>query len=208
VRRQLQELEASRRRIVEAGDAQRRRLARELRESAERHLSEVASDLDKLGAGGDKDGFAAMLAETRAELERAQVELGEFARGIHPRVLTDGGLPAALADVARRATLPVEVSSIDGRFPPPVEAAAYFVCSEALANIGKYADASRAFIEVTERDGMLVVSVTDDGRGGATLDAGSGLRGLADRVEALGGRLHVESPPGEGTVVFAELPLS
>jgi signal transduction histidine kinase len=193
---------------VEAGDAQRRRLARELRESAERRLSEVASHLDQIGGGGDNGRSAAMLAETRAELERARVELGEFARGVHPRVLTDGGLRAALADIARRAALPVELSSVDGRFPAPIEAAAYFVCSEALANIGKYADASRASIEVAERDGVLVVTVTDDGRGGAKLEAGSGLRGLADRVEALGGRLHVESPPGEGTALFAELPLS
>jgi signal transduction histidine kinase len=149
-----------------------------------------------------------MLAETRGELERAQVELGEFAQGIHPRLLTDGGLRPALADLASRAAVPVELTALDARFPAPVEAAAYFVCSEALANVGKYAKASRAWIEVERRDGALLLSVKDDGRGGASPDAGSGLRGLADRVEALGGRLSVDSPPGEGTVLFAELPVS
>jgi signal transduction histidine kinase len=208
VRRQLDELEASRRRIVEAGDAQRRRLEGELREGAERRLFEVASLLGGLARDGDKSSFSAMLAETRGELERAQAELGEFARGVHPRMLTEGGLRAALTDLAGRAAVPIEVSVVDGRFPVSIEAAAYFVCSEALANIGKYAEASRAAIAVERRDGTLAVSVMDDGRGGASLDAGSGLRGLADRVEAIGGRLHVESPPGEGTVVSAELPLS
>ncbi len=209
VRRQVAELEASRRRIVEAADAQRRRLERELREGAEQRLAEVRALLDEAGRGaGDGSPFAAMLTETRAELERAQSELSEFARGIHPRTLTDGGLPLALTDLAGRAAVPVELSVADGRFPPPVEAAAYFVCSEALANIGKYAQASRAAIDVDSRDGKLVVSVSDDGRGGASLDAGSGLRGLVDRVEALGGRLNVESPPGEGTLLVAELPLT
>ena len=149
-----------------------------------------------------------MLAETRGELERAQAELGEFARGVHPRVLTEGGLRPALADLAGRAAIPIEVAVVDGRFPISIEATAYFVCSEALANIGKYAEASRAAIAVERRDGNLSVTVRDDGRGGASLDSGSGLRGLADRVEAIGGRLHVESPRGAGTVVFAELPLS
>jgi signal transduction histidine kinase len=104
--------------------------------------------------------------------------------------------------------VPVGLNVTQSRFPAPVEAAAYFVCSEALANIGKYAKASRAAIEIAQRDGVLCVSIDDDGRGGANLDAGSGLRGLADRVEALGGRLRVDSPPGKGTVLSAELPLS
>jgi signal transduction histidine kinase len=149
-----------------------------------------------------------MLEETRAELKRARTELREFARGIHPRVLTEEGLAPSLADLAGRATVPVGLNVTQSRFPAPVEAAAYFVCSEALANIGKYAKASRAAIEIAQRDGVLCVSIDDDGRGGANLDAGSGLRGLADRVEALGGRLRVDSPPGRGTVLSAELPLS
>jgi len=206
VRSQLQEIEASRRRIVEAGDVQRRRLERELHEGAEQRLAEVAVLLDEVAEGAGVD-FGAMFEETRAELERAQAELIEFAHGIHPRVLTEGGLTAALADLADRAAVPVDLAVTEGRFPAAVEDAAYFVCSEALTNIGKYAEASRATIEVLRRDGTVTLSVTDDGRGGATLETGLGLRGLADRVEALGGRLLVESRRGEGTVVSAELPL-
>ncbi len=188
IRRRLDELEASRRRIVEAGDAQRRRLARELRDGAELHLAEVGALLDKVGAEADGSSpLAALLAETRAELERARTELEEFGRGIHPRLLTEGGLGPALADLAGRARVPVDLAVADGRVAPPFEAAAYFVCSEALANIGKYAEASRVAVR---------------------LDGGSGLRGLADRVEALGGSLRVESPPGKGTLLVAELPLS
>ena len=167
----------------------------------------MAALLDETGAGASA-GFVALLAETREELARAQAELVEFARGIHPRRLTEDGLPAALAELASRSGVPVELTVADGRFSEPIEAAAYFVCSEGLANVGKYAQASRAGIEVARRDGILAVAVHDDGRGGATLDAGSGLRGLADRVEALGGRLSVKSPPGGGTVLSAELPVS
>jgi signal transduction histidine kinase len=208
VRRQVVELEASRRRIVEAGDAQRRRLESALREGAERRLVHVEALLAESGGDANGAGFAAMLAETQAELERARSELGEFARGIHPRVLTEGGLPAALRDLADRSGVPVELEAPEERFPAPVEAAAYFVCSEALTNVGKYAHASRAIVEVAQADGKLVVSVADDGEGGASLDHGSGLRGLADRVEALGGQLSVTSPPGEGTRLVAELPLT
>jgi signal transduction histidine kinase len=206
VRSQLEEIEASRRRIVEAGDTQRRRLERELHEGAERRLVEVAALLDGAGEGAGVN-FGAMLEETRVELERAQAELIEFARGIHPRVLTEGGLAAALADLADRAAVPVDLAVTESRFPAAVEAAVYFVCSEALTNVGKYAEASRATIEVTLRDGVVTLSVRDDGRGGASMDAGFGLRGLADRVEALGGRLSIESRLGEGTLVSAELPL-
>ena len=208
VRRRLEELEASRRRIVEAADAQRRRLESELRKGAEQRLTEVAALLGQLDEDRSGPAFRATLDETRAELERAQTELSEFARGIHPRVLAEGGLPAGLADLVRRAAVPVRLSVADGRFAPPVEAAAYFVCSEALANIGKYAEASEAALAVEEREGALVVSVRDDGRGGASVAAGSGLRGLADRVEALGGHLTVESPPGHGTLLVAELPIT
>ncbi|MFL5914982.1 MAG: hypothetical protein ACJ752_05010 [Gaiellaceae bacterium] len=206
IRSQLEAIESSRRRIVEAGDAQKQRLERQLREGAERRLAEVAALLEEPCdvAGAD---YLATLAETREELARAQAELREFARGIHPAVLTDGGLGPALADLVARAPVPVELVVTEGRFAAPVEAVAYFVCSEALANIGKYAEASRAAIEVAARNGVLWVSVNDDGRGGASLEAGSGLRGLADRVEALGGSLHLESPLGAGTALSAELPL-
>jgi signal transduction histidine kinase len=206
IRRQLEELEASRRRVVEAGDAERRRLERELREGAERRLAEVEALLEEAGREASAS-FAATLAETKAEVVQARSELSEFARGVHPRVLSDGGLPAALREVADRSGVPVELVVSDARFAPPVEAAAYFICVEALTNVDKYAQASYASVEVVERDGTLAVSVSDDGRGGATLDAGSGLRGLADRVEALGGRLTVTSPGGEGTRLVAELPV-
>jgi len=205
IRRQVQEIEASRRRIVEAADVERRRLERELQEGAEQRLAQVETALLESAGNGDQ---AALFDEALAELGRARAELQEFAQGIHPRVLTEGGLPAALADLARRATVPVELSAPQERVSPSVEAAAYFVCSEALANIGKYAEATRAAIEIKRAGERLLVSVRDDGVGGASLEKGSGLRGLADRVEALGGRLTVESPPGEGTVLVAELPIT
>jgi signal transduction histidine kinase len=204
IRRQVDEIEASRRRIVEAADKERRRLERELQEGAEQRLAQV-EDAIRESANGD---HAELFDEALAELGRARAELQEFAQGIHPRVLTEGGLPAALEDLARRAPVPVELSAPQERVPPAVEAAAYFVCSEALANIGKYAEASRATVEVTRAGERLLVSVRDDGIGGASLEKGSGLRGLADRVEALGGRLSVESPPGEGTLLVAELPIT
>jgi signal transduction histidine kinase len=207
VRSQLDEIEASRRRIVEAADTQRRRLERELRDGAEQRLSEVAALLDETGEEGDA-AFLALLAETRAELGRAQAELIELARGIHPRGLTEGGLAVALAELASRSAVAVDLMVAEERFPAPIEAAAYFVCSEALANVAKHAQASRVGIEVARRDRVLALSVRDDGQGGASLDSGSGLGGLVDRVEAFGGRLHVASPPGRGTVVSAELPLS
>jgi signal transduction histidine kinase len=151
--------------------------------------------------------FESMLAETLADLANARDELGEFARGVHPSVLSEGGLDAALADLAEHTTVPVELSPCGERFEPAVEAAAYFVCAEALTNIGKYAEASHAAIAAIRRDDRLHVSVADDGIGGADVDAGSGLRGLRDRVEALGGTLSVESPAGAGTRIVASLPL-
>jgi signal transduction histidine kinase len=206
VLRQVDELEASRRRIVEAGDAERRRLEGELREGAEQRLVDVETLLDE-AAHRAQGGIAVMLAETQAKLEQTRSELREFARGIHPRVLTDRGLAASLAELAERSATPVELRVPDVRYAAPVEAAAYFVCSEALANIGKYAEASGAVVGITERDGLLVVAVSDDGKGGASLDKGSGLRGLADRLEVLHGRLTVTSPGGEGTQLVAEIPL-
>jgi signal transduction histidine kinase len=205
IRRQVEEIEASRRRIVEAADSERRRLERELQEGAEQRLAQVETALLESMGNGDQ---AALFDEALAELGRARAELQEFAQGIHPRVLTEGGLPVALADLARRATVPVELSAPQGRVSTSVEAAAYFVCSEALTNIGKYAEATIAAIEIERAGERLLVSVRDDGVGGASLEKGSGLRGLADRVEALGGRLTVESPPGEGTLLVAELPIT
>jgi signal transduction histidine kinase len=202
VRSQLEDLDASRRRLLEAGDAERGRLERELREGAERRLARIGELLDRAGPGAD-----GRLAELRAKLDATQSELREFARGVHPRTLTEGGLGLALGELADSSPVRVDVRARDARFPPAVEAAAYFVCSESLANVVKHAGASHVTIDVASRSGALVVSVTDDGRGGAELGAGSGLRGLADRVQALGGRLTVTSPTGEGTRLVAELPL-
>jgi signal transduction histidine kinase len=203
---QVDELEASRRRIVEAGDTERRRLEQELREGAEERLFAVETLLDE--AGGRAEGVLAVtLAETHEQLEQTRSELREFARGVHPHVLVERGLGAALAELAEHSATPVELRTPRARYAASVEVAAYFVCSEALANVGKYAEASRVVVDIDERDGLLVVVVSDDGEGGASLEKGSGLRGLADRVEALRGRLTVTSPRGEGTQLVAELPL-
>jgi signal transduction histidine kinase len=207
VRRQVEELEASRRRLVEAGDTERRRLERELREGAERRLGEVEALLRRAETGAHS-GLDGIVIDTQAKLERTRSELREFARGIHPSVLTEQGLGGALQEIVERTPVPVDLRVPDARYPVPIESAAYFVCSEALANVGKYAEATLAVVDVRERDQTLVVSVSDDGIGGAGLEKGSGLRGLADRVEALAGRLTVTSPPGKGTQVLAELPLS
>jgi signal transduction histidine kinase len=204
IQRQLAEIEASRRRIVEAADRERRRLERALRQGAEQRLARVEAILAESEADNESD---ALHGEAISEVARAREELTEFARGVHPRILTEQGLAAALADLACRAPVPVNVEAPAERGPAPVEAAAYFVCSEALANVGKYARASRVSIHAVLRDARLTVAVRDDGVGGATLAGGSGLRGLADRVEALGGTLRLESLPGQGTVVTAELPL-
>jgi signal transduction histidine kinase len=141
------------------------------------------------------------------ELSEALAELRELARGIHPALLADRGLDAALPALAGRSAVPVELVSVPGeRLPPPVETAAYFVVAEALTNVAKYAHASRAEVSVARENGRAVIEVRDDGVGGADPESGSGLRGLADRVGALDGRLVVESPAGEGTRVRAEIP--
>jgi signal transduction histidine kinase len=142
-----------------------------------------------------------------AELSAGLAELRELARGIHPAVLTERGLDPALQGLAARAPLPVTVTAaVEGRLEPAVEAAAYFVVMEALTNVAKYASASAAEVTVEQVNGSVVIGVQDDGVGGADPTAGSGLAGLADRVAALGGRLMVDSPPGGGTVVRAEMP--
>jgi signal transduction histidine kinase len=207
IQERLEELKRSRRRIVEAGDAQRRRLERQLRDGAQARLEAVASILEHAPRHDANADFESMLAETLAELANARDELGEFARGVHPSVLSEGGLDAALADLAERATVSVELSPCGERFESAVEAAAYFVCAEALTNIGKYAEASHAAITAIRRDDRVEVAIADDGVGGADVDAGSGLRGLRDRVEALGGTLSVDSPAGAGTRIVASLPL-
>ena len=206
VRARVLELAASRRRIVDAADMQRRRLGRELHEGAERRLGGVASLLEQ--ARGEVDGPAALeVAEVEEELRAARAELHDFAQGIHPSALTDGGLAAALPELASRAGIPVELELSVGRLAPAVEAAVYFLCSEALANAAKHAQATSVSIAVKRRSGRLLVEIADDGVGGADTARGSGLRGLADRIEALGGRLSVESLPRGGTRLLAELPI-
>ena len=205
---QLAELRASRQRIVKARDNERRRLARRLHEGAESRLAEVAETMRLAPLDGASDATEPGAYELiEHELAAAGEELRELARGIHPRVLTERGLCPALAALAERSPIPVTVIAPSDRLPVAVEAAAYFVCSEALANVAKYSQAARVRCVVVVEDEWVTVTVADDGVGGADPDRGSGLRGLADRVEALGGRLTISSPAGDGTAVTAELPL-
>lgn len=206
VRSRVVELAASRRRIVEATDAQRRRLERELREGAEQRLAGLTGLLAQARENADEAAEQG-LAEVEDELRWARAELRGFAQGIHPRALTEGGLVAALPELAARSRLPVELEVAVGRLVPAVEAAVYFLCSEALTNAAKHAEATRVKIAVSQACGRLLVAVTDDGIGGASPAKGSGLRGLADRVEALGGLLSVRSPVGGGTRLDATIPV-
>ena len=206
---QVVELLASRRRMVTAGDAQRRRLARRLNEGPARHLAEVAATVRaaRAGAGAPLTTDQAELLDlVEAELGQGRTELDELARGIHPRVLTERGLATALAALAKRAPFAVDVSAPEQRLPEPVEAAVYFVCAEALTNAAKHSGATTARCHVSVDRGRVCVDVVDDGAGGADPSRGSGLHGLADRVEAAGGMLAVSSPAGEGTTIRAELP--
>jgi signal transduction histidine kinase len=206
----LEELRASRARLVRAGDAERRRLERDLHDGAQARLVGLAL---LLGAArrraGDDAQLASLLSRAQEELQTGLEELRELARGIHPAVLTDHGLGPALEALAGRSPVPVTLDAPAGeRLPGPVESAAYFVVSEALTNVAKYARASRADVTVRRVDGRVSVEVADDGVGGADAANGSGLRGLADRVAALDGTLSLESPAGGGTRLHAEIPLS
>jgi signal transduction histidine kinase len=208
-KRQQQELEASRQRIVAAGDDARRKLERNLHDGAQQRLVSISLSLRLAQGQLEKNPAAAheVLEASREELARALEELRELARGIHPAVLTDRGLDAALESLAARAPLPVELQGPEMSLPAPVEAAAYYVVSEALANVTKYAQASSVKVTVERANGCALVEVADDGVGGADPDRGSGLRGLADRVASLNGKLAIDSPPGAGTRVRAEIPL-
>jgi signal transduction histidine kinase len=211
LRARLVELAESRARIIEASDQARRRIERDLHDGAQQRFVAAAIDLRIVSARArevDPD-LADAVDAVVADLQEALDELRELARGIHPAVLTDLGLREALEGAADRSNLPVKLLAVpDQRLPEPVEAAVYFVALEALTNASRYADASRATVEVGVADGEVVVEVRDDGAGGADPNAGSGLRGLADRVNALDGRLDVESPPGGGTRVTARIPLA
>jgi signal transduction histidine kinase len=210
LRARLDELQTSRSRLVEVSMFERRRLERDLHDGAQQRL--VALSL-QLGLAkrrlqeGEGAAAGAMLDAARDELARALEELRELARGIHPAVLTDRGLEPALEALAERAPLPVSLDQMPAeRLPAPVEAAAYFVVAEALTNVVKYAEASTAAVRIRRNGSYAVVEVRDDGVGGADPTIGTGLRGLADRLAALDGRLEVHSPPGEGTTVRAEVP--
>jgi signal transduction histidine kinase len=202
------ELQASRERIVSAGDAERRRLERDLHDGAQQRLVAIALQLSLLKGRIQSDPATAEQLATSAgdELALSLAELRELARGIHPAVL-EHGLAAALDSLAARASVPTRVLfEAPERLPEPVELAAYFVASEALANVAKYAQATAVSMRVWRTEAIASIEIADDGIGGADDTGGSGLRGLADRVEALEGHLRVSSPVGAGTVVTAELP--
>jgi signal transduction histidine kinase len=208
LRARLVELRASRARLVEAGDAERRRLERNLHDGAQSRLVALALNLRVARMrAGDGSETAALLDASIDELKQSLAELRELARGIHPAVLSEHGLEAAVRGLAARAAVPVDVvAGPAGQLPAAVETAAYFVIAEALTNVSKYAHANHAMVRVERVDGHLVVDVSDDGVGGATAAGGSGIRGLSDRVAALSGTLEVSSPPGHGTRLRADLP--
>jgi signal transduction histidine kinase len=203
------ELRASRLRLVAAGDTERQRLERNLHDGAQARLVALAMQLGhaRRTAESDPAQVPELLDGALGELRTSLAELRELAQGIHPAVLTEKGLDAALYALASRTPVPVTLDSEnDGRLPEPIEIAAYYAVSEALANVAKYAGASSVSVKVGRENGFAVVEVVDDGVGGADPELGSGLHGLADRVEALDGDLRIESPPGEGTRIRAEIP--
>jgi signal transduction histidine kinase len=205
------ELTASRARIVATADDTRRRIERDLHDGAQQRLVSLALQLRAARAAipPDLGELAAELDGVAAGLNGVLDELREFARGIHPAILSEGGLAPALRTLARRSAVPVALTvRAEGRLPEPIEVGAYYVVSEALANAAKHSEASSAAVDVEAVDGVLRVAVRDDGVGGADFAHGSGLVGLRDRVEALGGRISVESQRGAGTSVEVELPLT
>ncbi|HEV8697562.1 MAG TPA: histidine kinase [Candidatus Limnocylindrales bacterium] len=204
VRAQLEEVRASRARIVEAADAERRKIERDLHDGAQQRLVALAMRLDQAREGSA--GAAALIDSTTAELLTAIREVRDLAHGLHPTILTESGLAAAVEALAERTPFPVTTEVTDARFATEVEVAAYYVIAEGLTNIARYADATEARVEVTAADGRLLVTVTDNGRGGADPAKGSGLRGLADRLAAIGGELDLTSPSGAGTTLTASLP--
>jgi signal transduction histidine kinase len=203
----LEEVKGSRARVLEAGQEERKRLERDLHDGAQQRLVALSLQLKLLERQlGDRPGAAASVAQAQREVSLSLEDLRDLAHGLHPAVLTAHGLPVALEQVAARAPVPVRLDvQLDERLPEPVEVAAYFVVTESLANVAKHARATEASVAVARSGDTVAVEITDDGVGGVDAE-GSGLRGLADRVEALGGALHVWSPDGRGTRVRAELP--
>jgi signal transduction histidine kinase len=209
LRARLDELRASRARIVEATDTERKRIERNLHDATQQRLVSVSMALGLADSklGSDPEASRQILQEAREGLSVALRELRDLSQGIHPAILTERGLAPALDELVYRVPMPVDVSvSLDGRLPDRVEAAAYYVVAEALTNVVKYSSATGVSVRVGRRNGLAMVEVTDDGVGGADPLRGSGLRGLADRVEALGGAFAVESPEGLGTILRADIP--
>ena len=210
LRERVDGLRTAQQRIIDAGDAERRRIERDLHDGAQQRMVSVAVTLGLAEAQLEKDPSraAGLSSQAREEAQLAVKELRELARGIHPALLSDRGLGAALEALASRAPVPVTVTGVpDAPLRQAIEAAAYFATAEALTNVAKYARASEASVELATEDDCLRVRVRDDGVGGADPATGSGLRGLCDRVEALDGRFEIESLPGSGTTVTIELPL-
>jgi signal transduction histidine kinase len=206
----VDDLRTARQRIIAAADAERRRIERDLHDGAQQRMVAVAVTLGLAEArfASDPESAFKLVAQAREEAQAAVKELRELARGIHPAVLSDHGLGPALEALAARAPIPVDVRGVpDRQLGHEVEACAYFVTAEALTNVAKYAHASCASVELSLEEDKLRVQVRDDGIGGADPTSGTGLRGLRDRVDALDGELEVESPPGGGTVVTAEVPV-
>ena len=200
------ELAASRARIVTAGDQARRRIERDLHDGIQQRLVSMTLELRAAEANAPPE-LRAQLVEIAGELINATDDLRELSRGIHPAILSEGGLPPALRALARRSVVPVELEvDLPARPPEQVEVAAYYVISEALTNTAKHAEATTAWVDVHARNGVLRLSVRDDGVGGAVAGHGSGLVGLTDRVQALGGTVEITSPPGEGTTLLVHLP--
>ena len=207
-KRAERELRASRAQVVEAGDAERRRLERNLHDGAQQRLVALSLELGLLEQRFQDDSEAQRaIDQARRELGESLRELRDLARGIHPAVVTGYGLAVAAESLVDRSPVPVELDvDLDERVPETIEVAAYYLVSESLTNVAKYAHASRATVVIRRSAGDLVVEIADDGVGGADVSGGSGLKGLTDRIEALGGRLEVESPVGGGTRVRAEMP--
>jgi signal transduction histidine kinase len=210
LRAQLDEVKDSRARIVEASVSERRRLERNLHDGAQQRLVTLSLHLRMAQETLHDDPHAAeaMLEGVGDDLKHALDELRELARGLHPAVLTDRGLAPALQSLANRSPFPVAIAGVPAlRLPEPIEAALYYVVAESLTNAAKHSEATEGRVELSTTHKTVVVEIRDNGNGGAQIDAGSGIRGLADRVEALGGRFDLQSPPRAGTVVRAELPL-
>jgi signal transduction histidine kinase len=209
LRARLLELQASRARLVQATDSERRRIERDLHDGTQQRLVSIAMSLGLLETKlpGQAEAAQSLVRETREALTVALAELRELTHGINPPLLTERGLPAALDELCRRAAIATHLEvTIDQRLAEEVETAAYFMVSEALSNAAKHSHGSEIRVFASYRGQRLTIEIGDDGIGSATPTGGSGLRGLADRIEALGGRFTVSSPPGRGTTLRAEIP--